>query len=144
MEKIAEYINNIPDQNIRRSIQAMFDNIYTWNSVKTTAISAAGSCAVQFVFKDGAGTTIKNPVTGTFYLSSVSTGLDHLIATTGVAVLTNGAVTELDAAHQAWIFTTTKAGLLGVTITGAADDYYVVFQHPTGKLIISSVCTSSS
>lgn len=117
----------------------LVDNM--WNSFTTSATPASGSCAVQFVFKDAAGTTMATPIAGTFYLSEVSTGLTRDPADTSVAVLTNGVVQNIDAAvHNGWHFVTTAAGLLGITITAAEDDYYVVFIHPTGKLVISTVC----
>lgn len=113
-----------------------------WASFTTTATPASGSVGVQFVFKDANGTTMAVPTAGTFYISEVATGLTRDPADTGVAVLTNGAVKNLDAAtHNGWEYTTTAAGLLGITITAAADDYYVVFVKPNGTLAISTVCT---
>ncbi len=109
-------------------------------SVTTTATPASGSCGVQFVFKDASGDTITSPVSGLLYLSEASTGLTHDLADTTLAVLTNGAVTNIGGAGPS-LFTTTAAGLLGLTITAAADDYYVVFVKPDGALIISDVCT---
>lgn len=111
-----------------------------WASITTSTTPATGSCAVQFVFKDANGVTMAAPVTGRFYLSEVATGLTQDPANTSIAVLTNGAVTELDAAHKAWQFTTTAAGLLGITITALADSYWVVFEGPGGLLIISDEC----
>jgi len=54
--------------------------------------------------------------------------------------LTNGALTNVGGAGPS-LFTTTAAGLLGLTITAAADDYYVVFVLPNSRLLISDVCT---
>jgi len=116
-----------------------------FNSVTTTATPASGSCAVQFVFKDASGNTITSPVAGTFYLSEVSTGLEVDTADSSVAVLTNGAVTIMDTGVASYYqFVTTAAGLLGLTITAAADDYYVVFIKPDGSLLISTICTSNT
>ena len=109
-------------------------------SVTTTATPASGSCGVQFVFKDKDGTALAIPTSGLLYLSEVATGLTHDLADTSLAVLTNGALTNVGGAGPS-LFTTTAAGLLGLTITAAADDYYVVFVQPNGKLLISSVCT---
>jgi len=111
-------------------------------SVTTTATPASGSCAVQFVFKDVNGNALTTPVSGLMYLSEVATGLTHNLADTSLAVLTNGALTNLGSAGPS-LFTTTAAGLLGMTITAAADDYWVVFVKPDGSLLISSVCTVS-
>ena len=109
-------------------------------SVTTTATPASGSCAVQFVFKDVSGNALTAPVSGLLYLSEVATGLTHNLADTTLAVLTNGALTNLGSAGPS-LFTTTAAGLLGLTITAVADDYWVVFVKPDGSLMISSVCT---
>ena len=113
-----------------------------FDSVITTATPASGACGVQFVFKDTLGATITASVTGMLYLSESATGLTHDLADTSIAVLTNGAVTNLVAKGPS-LFTTTAAGLLGLTITAVADDYYVVFVKPDGSLLISDVCTCS-
>ena len=109
-------------------------------SVTTTATPASGSCAVQFVFKDVNGNALTAPVSGLLYLSEVATGLTNDLADTTLAVLTNGALKNLGSAGPS-LFTTTAAGLLGLTITAVADDYWVVFVKPDGSLMISSVCT---
>ena len=111
-------------------------------SVTTTATPASGSCAVQFVFKDVSGNAVTAPVSGLLYLSEVSTGLTNDLADTTLAVLTNGALKNLGSAGPS-LFTTTAAGLLGLTITATADNYWVVFVKPDGSLLISSVCTVS-
>ena len=117
--------------------------IPAFNEVTTTAVPASGSCAVQFVFKDSSGNVVTAPVSGLLYLSEVATGLTHNLADTSLAVLTNGALTNVGGAGPS-LFTTTAAGLLGLTITAAADDYYIVFVKPDGSLLISDVCTSSA
>ena len=111
-------------------------------SVTTTATPASGSCAVQFAFKDVSGNALTAPVSGLLYLSEVATGLTIDLADTTLAVLTNGALKNLGSAGPS-LFTTTAAGLLGLTITAVADDYWVVFIKPDGSLLISSVCTVS-
>ena len=111
-------------------------------SITTTATPASGSCAVQFVFKDVFGNAVTAPVSGMLYLSTSSAGLSHNLATTSLVKLTNGALTNLGSAGPS-LFTTTAAGLLGLTITAAAASYYVVFVKPDGSLLISSVCTVS-
>lgn len=109
-------------------------------SVTTTATPATGSCGVQFVFKDVHGNTITTPVSGLLYLSTSDNGLTSNIANTSLAKLTNGALTNLGSAGPS-LFVTTAAGLLGLTITAAADNYWVVFIKPNGSLLISDVCT---
>jgi len=116
------------------------DNLFpAFASVTTAATPASGSCAVQFVFKDVKGNTITSPVAGLLYLSEVSTGLTNDLADTTLAVLTNGALKNLGSAGPS-LFTTTAAGLLGLTITASADDYWVVFVKPDGSLLISGLC----
>ena len=111
-----------------------------FDTVETTATPASGSCGVQFVFKDVSGNALTSPVSGLLYLSEAATGLTHDLADTTLAVLTNGALTNIGGAGPS-LFTTTAAGLLGLTITAAADDYYVIFVKPDGSLLISDVCT---
>jgi hypothetical protein len=114
-------------------------------SVTTTATPASGSCAVQFVFKDAAGTTMAVPSAGTFYLSESADGTTVDAADTSVAVLTNGVVNIVDTGVAKYYnYVTSAAGLLGLTITAAADDYYVVFVKPNGLLMISTVCTANT
>lgn len=108
-------------------------------SMTTTTTPASGSCAVQLVFADAAGTTMAIPVAGLLYLSEVATGLTHDLADTTLAVLTNGALTNIGGAGPS-LFTTTAAGLLGLTITAVADSYWVVVVLPSGKLLISDEC----
>jgi hypothetical protein len=112
-----------------------------WSSFSTSATPASGTCAVQFVFADAAGTTMATPVVGTFYLSEVATGLTVDAADTSIAVATNGVITIVDTGAASYFnYVTSAAGLLGLTITAGEDNYWVVFVHPTGKLVISSVC----
>lgn len=111
-------------------------------SVDTVATPASGSCGVQFTFKDAYGAPVTEPIAGTCYIATDALGLDHAIAGTSFAVLTNGALTNIAGAGPS-LFTTTAAGLLGVTITAVADDYWVVFLLSSGKLI-STVCTCSA
>lgn len=114
-------------------------------TMTTAATPASGSCGVQLVFKDATGVAITAPIAGTFYLSEVSTGLEVDVADTSVAVLTNGAVTIMDTGVASYYqFITDATGKLGVTITAAADDYYLVFIKPDGSLLISDVCTCSA
>ena len=115
-----------------------------WASFTTATTPASGSCAVQFVFKDAAGVTMAVPVTGTLYLSKVATGLTNDLAGTSLAVLTNGALVNIGGAGPS-VFTSTAAGLLGVTITnGSADSFWVVFKSPNGQLIISDECVEQA
>lgn len=115
-------------------------NLYpAFASVTTTAVPATGSCAVQFVFKDVNGKSLTAPVTGLLYLSKVNTGLTSNLANTSLAVLTNGALTNLGSAGPS-LFITTAAGLLGLTITATAGDYWIVFVKPDGSLLISDLC----
>ena len=125
---------------LRKMREALASMVLT---VHTTATPASGSCAVQFVFKDEKGMPITSPVSGLLYLSESADGTTHDLADTSLAVLTNGALTNVGGAGPS-LFTTTATGLLGVTITAAADDYYVVFVQPNGELLVSDVCTVSA
>lgn len=108
-------------------------------SMTTTTTPASGSCAVQLVFQDADGVTMAVPTAGTLYVSEVATGLTN-DPVDGLAVLTNGALDEL-VTGGASIYTTTAAGLLGVTISHAgADSFWIVVVLPSGKLLISDEC----
>ena len=112
----------------------LLDN--AWASITLSSeTGGAGTCAVQVVFKDAAGVAMAAPVTGDFYLSEVATGLTMDPADTGIAVLTNGGLFELDAAHKGWKFVTDATGKLGFTITAAADSYWAIFAGPGGLLV---------
>jgi hypothetical protein len=115
----------------------LMDNV--WASVTTTFVDGTdGTGTVQFVFKDAAGVTMATPVAGEFYISEVATGLTVDALDTGLAVLTNGVIDLIDTGVAKYYnYVTTAAGLLGATITSNADSYWVVFKHPTGKLVIS-------
>lgn len=108
-------------------------------TMTTATVPASGSCAVQLTLKDGNGVTMAVPVSGLLYLSEVATGLTQDLADTTLAVLTNGALTNLGSAGPS-IFTTTAAGLLGVTITAGTDSYWLVLVLPSGELLISDEC----
>ena len=111
-------------------------------SVTTTATPASGSVGVQFVFKQADGTTsVTSSFSGIGYIATAADGLTLKAVGTSVAALTNGRVTELVAGHNIFHYTTTAAGLLGLTITAVAGDYYVIFTNPNGKIIASTVCT---
>ena len=108
-------------------------------SMTTTAVKASGTCPVQLVFIDADGVTMAVPTAGMLYISEVATGLSN-DPVDGLAVLTNGALDEL-VTGGASIYTTTAAGLLGLTISHAgADSFWVVVVLPSGKLLISDEC----
>ena len=108
-------------------------------SVTTTFVDGTdGTGTVQFVFTDGNGAALTAPITGSFYFSDVATGLTTDAVGTSVAVLTNGSIDLLGVALTQYAFTTSAAGLLGLTIgNGAADSIWVVFPQPDGTLLIS-------
>jgi len=112
-------------------------------SMTTTTEPGTNECAVQLVFKDEAGETMAIPTSGLLYLCETSDGLAHDIASTSLAVLTNGALTNLGSAGPS-LFTTTAAGLLGMTIAGTADQYFIVIVLPSGKMLISDECAMDS
>lgn len=104
-------------------------------SMTTTATPASGTCGVQFVFKNAAGTTIATNRAMVMYLSG-STGLP-VAAQTSVAALINGYVDTTVTGKVAQV-TTSAAGLLGVTLTATAGTYYLSFVLPNGAIITSS------
>jgi len=112
-------------------------------SMTNTATAKASTCDVQLVFKDADGVTMAVPTSGLLYISTVETGLDHGSVQTGLVALTNGVLTNL-VANDVSHFTTSAAGLLGLTITGGVDSYWVVIVLPNGKLMISGECTITS
>ena len=122
---------------INTNLKAL-DQSYT---VTTTATPATGTCAVQFVFKDpNTGATINYPISGIGYIAAAADGLATK-AVTSIAVATNGRLLNMPTVTSMFQFTTTAAGLLGMTITASASDNYVVFVLPNGKLLVSTVCT---
>lgn len=96
-----------------------------------------GTGTVQFVFKDANGAALTAPISGLMYFSDVATGLTTDALGTGAAVLTNGSIDAVVAATT-YHYTTTAAGLLGMTLTnGAADSVWACFIQPDGSLLIS-------
>lgn len=114
-----------------------------WDSVSTVTVDGTdGTATVQFVFKDAAGVTMAVPIAGQFYISEVATGLTVDALDNSLAVLTNGVITLTDTGIlKYWNYVSSAAGLLGLTVTSNADSYWVVFVHPTGKLVISDEIT---
>lgn len=104
-------------------------------TVSMTTTPASGTCAVQFIFKNAAGTTCSHAVAGLLYFSS-STGLAIAAVTSG-ATLTNGSITELKVGNCD-LFITTAVGLLGVTVTASTGTYYITIILPNGKLSTSA------
>lgn len=108
--------------------------------ITTTATPATGTVGVQFVFKQADGSTnITVPFSGFGYICTAADGLTSK-SVTSVAALTNGRVLNIPTVTSLFQFTSTAAGLLGLTITGSTGDYYVAFIIPGGKIVVSSVC----
>lgn len=101
-------------------------------SVSMSTTPASGTCAVQLTFKDSDGIALARVTSGLIYMSN-STGL-AIAGATGLAVLTNGALTELSTGKVAH-FVTTAAGLLGMTVTAGAGTYYATIVLPNGKVL---------
>ena len=115
----------------------LMDNM--WASVTTTFVNGTnGTGTVQFVFKDAAGTTMATPICGEFYVSEIADGSTVDVLDTGLVVLTYGVLTLTDTGVLShYNFISDSSGRFGATITSAADSYWFVFKHPTGKLVIS-------
>jgi hypothetical protein len=122
-------------------LNRVLDN--AWNSISTTFVDGTdGTGTVQFVFKDVAGTAMASPVSGTFYVSEIATGVTVDALDNSLARLTNGYITLVDTTVlKYWNFITDATGKLGCTVTSNADEYFFCFVHPTGKLVISSGMT---
>lgn len=116
-----------------------------WQSMSTTAVDGEdGTATVQFVLKDGAGTAMTGIVSGEFYISEVATGATVDAADTSIAVLTNGVINIVDTGAASYYnFITDATGKLGLTITAADDNYWIIFRHPTGKIVPSGVIAIS-
>lgn len=122
-------------------LDSNFSELNQQYTVTTTATPATGTCGVQFVFKDpNTGATINYPISGIGYIAAAADGLATKTVTS-LAVLTNGRILNMPTVTSMFQFTTTAAGLLGMTITASASDNYVVFVLPNGKLLVSTVCT---
>ncbi|MBT9176376.1 MAG: hypothetical protein DDT20_00689 [Firmicutes bacterium] len=102
-------------------------------TVSTTP--AVGSCAVQLSLRDSAAAVLGAAVSGIGYMSN-STGL-AIAGVTSIAVLTNGAITQM-VAGQVFNFITTTTGLLGATVTAGAGTYFITMSLPNGRLVTSS------
>ena len=112
-----------------------------WASISTVDTPASGSVSVAVTFKDAAGTTMATPVAGMFYMSTASTGLTIDAPATSITNVGNGDLVSSDGGGEVlWLYVTTAAGLLEVTITATNGTYYLVFMHPSGKLVISDAC----
>ena len=138
---MSEKLKGLPTvlKGIRPAVEACLREGKALKSMTTATTPASGSCAVQLVFKDQDGSALTSPISGMLYLSEVATGLTQDLADTSLAVLTNGALTNIGGAGPS-AFTTSAVGLLGVTITAAADSYWVVVVQPDGSLLISDEC----
>jgi len=143
IEFTAAALNRAATQTVIPAELSLMDNM--WASVTTTAVDGTdGTATIQFIFKDGAGVTMATPVAGEFYISEVATGLTVDALDNSLAVLTNGVITLLDTAVlKHWTYVTSAAGLLGLTMTSNADNYWVIFKHPTGILVPSGQITIS-
>lgn len=124
-------------------LDANFAELNQQYTMTTAATPAVGSVGVQFVFKEPiTGTTIAYPISGIGYIAVAADGLATK-AVTSVASLTNGRVLNMPTITSMFHYTTTAAGLLGLTITASASANYVVFVLPNGKLLVSTVCTTT-
>jgi len=108
-------------------------------NVTLVATPASGTCAIQFTFKSALGNPTGTPTSGLLYFATTNTGLTRKTFTSAAA-LTNGSI-ELIMATKVIHYVTSSGGLLGITLTAAAGDYYPVFVMPNGSLEIGTVCT---
>ena len=108
-------------------------------NVTLAATPASGTCAIQFTFKSALGNPTGTPSAGLLYFATTNTGLTRKTFTSAAA-LTNGSI-EILMATKILHYVTSSGGLLGITLTAPAGDYYPVFVMPNGSLEIGTVCT---
>jgi len=113
-------------------------------SVTFTPSGGAGVGTVECTFFDAGGVQMATASSFKFWFSSIASGVSFLPITTSVSA-GKGAVDKEGAAAGADLFhgVTNTAGEFDVTVTAAADDYYMVIQLPNGKLQIAAVLTLS-
>ena len=105
-------------------------------SVTTSSTTpASGTCAAQFQLKTAMATNIAAVTPIWLYISTSAGSLTT--AASGIAALTNGALTEV-VSGAICLCTTNASGQLGITLTASSGTYYVSFVLPDGKVAISS------
>jgi len=130
LNKLAAVTSTATDLNVLNAAVA---------NVTLVATPASGTCGIQFTFKSALGNPTGTPTAGLLYFATTNTGLIRKTFTSA-AVLTNGSI-ETVVTSKLIHYVTTSGGLLGITLTATAGDYYPVFVMPNGSLEIGTVCT---
>lgn len=130
-------IDGVPVTPAAASFNSLTDNVL---STTMTSTPASGSCAVQFIFKNRAGTAIASPRLLHWYICDVN-GVPTT-AVTSVVTLTNGVIvtTKTGAVGIAYV---TSTGLLGMTLTMTTGTYYVAFVLAEQRVIVSGAIVTS-
>lgn len=113
-------------------------------TITPSSTSVADAATVEFAiqFKDAAGVALDHAVGFTYYVSSLSTGLDMDAAVTTIADGGAGHIVKALTAQQSGIAVTSAAGLCELDITEAGPDVvYLVVIMPDGRLTVSTGVT---
>ncbi len=105
-----------------------------FSEIATTTTPASGTCAVQLVLSDVLGDALATVQSGMGFISTVAGVLSA--AVTSVATLTNGSISTL-VTGQVFMWASKADGTLGVTVTGAANSYYITLVKPDGSVVVS-------
>ena len=103
-------------------------------SVTTSATPASGSNAAQFTFKNRGAVAVTGRRVLKAWLCDASG--DPVGAATSIVKLTNGFTDQLITGKVVQA-ETSAAGLYGVTLTHAAGTYYMAFDLPNGRILVS-------
>lgn len=102
------------------------------STVSTTP--ASGTCEAQFQFVDADAANLAAVTPALCFISTSAGVIDS--AVTGLAVATNGALSEL-VTGQVALVTCSATGTFGVTVTASAGSYYLTFVLANNKIAIS-------
>ena len=113
-------------------------------TVTPAATSGDNGATIEFVvqFNDGDGVALTEAIGFTYYVSSLSTGLDLDSAVTTIADGGAGHIVKALTANQSGIAVTDATGTCELDITEAgADVIQLVVIKPDGKLAVSAAVT---
>ena len=113
-------------------------------TITPASLSNADGATVEFAiqFKDAAGVAVDYPISFTYWVSSVATGIDLDTAVTTIADGGAGAIIKALTAQQSGIAVTDATGLCELDLTEAgADTIYLAVSKPDGRLAVSAACS---
>ena len=112
-------------------------------TVTPASLSNADGATVEFAiqFKDAAGVAVDYPISFTYWVSSVATGIDLDTAVTTIADGGAGVIVPITA-NQSGVGITDATGTCEIDITEAGPDVvYLVVTQPDGRIVVSSAVT---